>query len=251
MYCLTTAYGCSHQVSLGASESARPIPAASPTVRRAARRRCTPCRSLEEVQVISESPLHRRAGAPHRRRVAPYQRSEEAKMAELHYMEMGWSGSGWMDPLPTEYPPAPTPTPPAPPAPAPATARPSAPAKPAAARPAPKPAKKAAKPARKAAKKAGEEDGQEERQEGGEEERPEGRQEEREEVRPAPGEEGRPEGREEVGEEEVGEEEVGEEVGTPGSRHARPPGRPGAAGANEPHPGPWPGSRCAPGPRRS
>ena len=38
-------------------------------------------------------------------------------MAELHYMEMGWSGSGWMDPLPTEPPPAPTPTPatPAPP----------------------------------------------------------------------------------------------------------------------------------------
>jgi hypothetical protein len=28
--------------------------------------------------------------------------SEEAKMAELHYMEMGWSGSGWMDPLPME-----------------------------------------------------------------------------------------------------------------------------------------------------
>ena len=32
-------------------------------------------------------------------------------MAELHYMEMGWSGSGWMDPLPMDPPPAPTPTP--------------------------------------------------------------------------------------------------------------------------------------------
>jgi hypothetical protein len=36
-------------------------------------------------------------------------------MAELHYMEMGWSGSGWMDPLPLE----PTPAPPPPPAPTP------------------------------------------------------------------------------------------------------------------------------------
>ena len=43
------------------------------------------------------------AAAPRdRRRVAPHMRSEEAKMAELHYMEMGWSGSGWMDPLPME-----------------------------------------------------------------------------------------------------------------------------------------------------
>jgi len=32
-------------------------------------------------------------------------------MADVHYMEMGWSGSGWMDPLPTERPPAPAPTP--------------------------------------------------------------------------------------------------------------------------------------------
>ena len=32
-------------------------------------------------------------------------------MAELHYMEMGWSGSGWMDPLPIEYPPVPAPAP--------------------------------------------------------------------------------------------------------------------------------------------
>jgi hypothetical protein len=53
------------------------------------------------------------AGAPrNRRRVAPHMRSEGAKMAELHYMEMGWSGSGWMDPLPMENtPPAPTPRP--------------------------------------------------------------------------------------------------------------------------------------------
>ena len=41
-------------------------------------------------------------------------------MAELHYMEMGWSGSGWMDPLPTEYPPAPSPAPAQSPAAAPA-----------------------------------------------------------------------------------------------------------------------------------
>ncbi len=33
-----------------------------------------------------------------------------SKMAELHYMEMGWSGSGWMDPLPMENTPAPAPT---------------------------------------------------------------------------------------------------------------------------------------------
>ena len=32
-------------------------------------------------------------------------------MADLHYMEMGWSGSGWMDPLSSEPPPAPAPTP--------------------------------------------------------------------------------------------------------------------------------------------
>jgi hypothetical protein len=44
-----------------------------------------------------------------RRRVAPHLRGEGAKMAELHYMEMGWSGSGWMDPLPMENTPAPTP----------------------------------------------------------------------------------------------------------------------------------------------
>src|SRR3954464_4072726 len=50
-------------------------------------------------------------GAPcasDRRRVAPHTRSEEAKMAELHYMEMGWSGSGWMDPLPMENTPGPS-----------------------------------------------------------------------------------------------------------------------------------------------
>src|SRR6476620_2443460 len=35
---------------------------------------------------------------------------EGAKMAELHYMEMGWSGSGWMDPLPMDNTPAPTPS---------------------------------------------------------------------------------------------------------------------------------------------
>ena len=51
------------------------------------------------------------AGAPrYRRRVAPHMRSEGATMAELHYMEMGWSGSGWMDPLPMENTPAPAPT---------------------------------------------------------------------------------------------------------------------------------------------
>jgi len=51
------------------------------------------------------------AGAPrYRRRVAPHMRSEGAKMAELHYMEMGWSGSGWMDPLPMESTPAPAST---------------------------------------------------------------------------------------------------------------------------------------------
>src|SRR3954451_7754886 len=26
--------------------------------------------------------------------------SEGATMGDLHYMEMGWAGSGWMDPLP-------------------------------------------------------------------------------------------------------------------------------------------------------
>jgi hypothetical protein len=36
-------------------------------------------------------------------------RLEGAKMAELHYLEMGWSGSGWMDPLPSERPPSPSP----------------------------------------------------------------------------------------------------------------------------------------------
>ena len=35
-------------------------------------------------------------------------------MADLHYMEMGWSGSGWMDPLPTEPAPSPAPSPAAP-----------------------------------------------------------------------------------------------------------------------------------------
>ena len=54
--------------------------------------------------------FHRKAlRASDRRRVAPHKRSEGAKMAELHYMEMGWSGSGWMDPLPMENTPAPTP----------------------------------------------------------------------------------------------------------------------------------------------
>src|SRR6478736_5788077 len=76
--------------------------------------------------------------------IAPHLRSEEAKMAELHYMEMGWSGSGWMDPLPTD-PPAPT-APPAAPAPAArSTARAGTAAMPPAA---------AAKPTRKAAPSA-------------------------------------------------------------------------------------------------
>src|SRR6266550_3292647 len=87
-----------------------------------------PCTSFEDVQVISQPCTGARA--PHdRRRVAPHLRSEEAKMAELHYMEMGWSGSGWMDPLPLEYPPAPAPAPvaPTPPASKPPAARPASP----------------------------------------------------------------------------------------------------------------------------
>jgi hypothetical protein len=51
----------------------------------------------------------RRSAPRDRRRVAPHMRLEGAKMAELHYMEMGWSGSGWMDPLPSERPPSPPP----------------------------------------------------------------------------------------------------------------------------------------------
>ena len=77
-------------------------------------------------------------------------------MADLHYMEMGWSGSGWMDPLPTEPTPFTPPTPAPAAAPEPAQRAASAPRKPARAaqpkRAKPKQAKK--KTARKAAKKA-------------------------------------------------------------------------------------------------
>ncbi len=66
------------------------------------------CRRLPDVQVIWRLPGG--ACAPRdRRRVAPHMRLEGAKMAELHYMEMGWSGSGWMDPLPSERTPSPSP----------------------------------------------------------------------------------------------------------------------------------------------
>src|SRR5206468_9007205 len=81
-----------------------------------------------------------------RRRVAPHLRWEGAKMADLHYMEMGWSGSGWMDPLPMERPPLPSPTPASTPA-----------EEPKASVPASKPTRKAAKkaaPKKAAAKKA-------------------------------------------------------------------------------------------------
>src|SRR6476646_8917039 len=75
---------------------------------------------------------------------APHPRSEEAKMAELHYMEMGWSGSGWMDPLPMEPPAAPAPPPAAAPAPA---AQPAArPGTPATSSAATKPTRKASRP---------------------------------------------------------------------------------------------------------
>jgi hypothetical protein len=66
------------------------------------------CTSPSDVQVIWQLPGG--AYAPRdRRRVAPHMRLEGAKMAELHYMEMGWSGSGWMDPLPSERTPSPSP----------------------------------------------------------------------------------------------------------------------------------------------
>ena len=69
----------------------------------------TPCTRLEDVHVICLFTAG--AVAPrYRRRVAPHMRSEGATMAELHYMEMGWSGSGWMDPLPMENTPAPAPS---------------------------------------------------------------------------------------------------------------------------------------------
>src|SRR6185312_5847767 len=51
---------------------------------------------------MSEFPRGGAAAPRDRRRVAPHLCSEEEKMAELHYMEMGWSGSGWMDPLPMD-----------------------------------------------------------------------------------------------------------------------------------------------------
>jgi hypothetical protein len=88
-----------------------------------------------------------------RRRVAPHLRWEGAKMAELHFMEMGWSGSGWMDPLPMENTPAPNPA-----------STPSSygafeeptPSRPGTSRPRRKSAKKSSKKgAKKAARKAG------------------------------------------------------------------------------------------------
>jgi chromatin remodeling complex protein RSC6 len=63
-------------------------------------------------------------------------------MAEFRSMEMGWSGQGWMDPMPSTPPPPPVPEPaPEPPAPAPVPRA-----------PAPRPAAKA--PVKKATKKA-------------------------------------------------------------------------------------------------
>ena len=129
--------------------------------RRAAR--FEPCRRLEDVQVISHQRRFMRSGELLRARVTPAaghaaSRSEGAMMAELHYMEMGWSGSGWMDPLPIEYPP--TPAPAAPAAPTPASPSPSAARTTGSSMPAATPRK----PARKAGKKAGEEGREEGRQ---------------------------------------------------------------------------------------
>ena len=72
---------------------------------------CQACRSIEDVQVINSTASRRvlrLATGGGLRRICV---RKGAKMADLHYMEMGWSGSGWMDPLPTEPPPAPAPTP--------------------------------------------------------------------------------------------------------------------------------------------
>ncbi len=92
-----------------------PVVAAATVIGRAS---CEPCTRHQDVHVISAL-LHPSTGArASPPTVAPHPRSEEAKMAELHYMEMGWSGSGWMDPLPMETPPAPAPPPAATPAPA-------------------------------------------------------------------------------------------------------------------------------------
>ena len=79
-------------------------------------------------------------------------------MVPMHNMELGWSGSGWMDPMPlaNEPPPPPPPTPPAP-APATTPSSPSASVAPRRAAPAKKKATKAKaarKPARKAKKAA-------------------------------------------------------------------------------------------------
>jgi hypothetical protein len=67
-----------------------------------------PCTSLVDVHVICLNQWRARKRLD-RRRVAPHMRLEGAKMAELHYLEMGWSGSGWMDPLPMESTRSPTP----------------------------------------------------------------------------------------------------------------------------------------------
>jgi len=103
----------------------------------------------QELKMCKLYPVRTGARAPlDQRRVTPHLRSEGAKMAELHYMEMGWSGSGWMDPLPVEPAPAPPPSPATP-----ATAPQSSQTAPTPDRPR-KPAKKASRPAAKKAKKA-------------------------------------------------------------------------------------------------
>ena len=112
-------------------------------------------------------------------------------MAELHYMEMGWSGSGWMDPLPMEN------TPSSAPAPAPSSSSTTMPSP--ATVPASAPRAGRRPPSQEGYQEVGQEIGQEDRQEDAPERRPrrprrsppKGREEERQEVRPTPGQEGR------------------------------------------------------------
>ena len=66
------------------------------------RRAATPCASLRTYARYITSIHCTGACASLWQPVSPNLRSEGGTMAELHSMEMGWSGSGWMDPLPGE-----------------------------------------------------------------------------------------------------------------------------------------------------
>ena len=84
------------QVDLTSSGSAPAVPCVPPSVRPTAGGAVRLAQASKKCKLYLNHPC---TGARARLTAGGLRRtsdSEEAKMAELHYMEMGWSGSGWI-----------------------------------------------------------------------------------------------------------------------------------------------------------